>query len=86
MASGILFPTLSSIPVFIATILHPQDALVTLIVVTETPIAWHDTEAFLEETTVGEEPLGLTVRPCSGLLEEKRQTNWYPIYMEKITR
>eukprot|EP00903_Cladosiphon_okamuranus_P007797 g7546.t1 len=31
-------------------ILEKQEALVTLIVVTETPIAWHDTEAFLEET------------------------------------
>lgn len=32
----------------------------TLIVVTDTPVAWHDTEAFLEETKVGDEPLGMT--------------------------
>lgn len=38
----------------------------TLIVVTETPIAWHDTEAFLEETKVRENP-----RSRSGLLAEK---------------
>ena len=29
-----------------------QEALVTLIVVTELPVAWHDTDAFLAETKV----------------------------------
>ncbi|CAM9252372.1 unnamed protein product [Ectocarpus sp. 12 AP-2014] len=32
------------------TTLEQQEELVTLIVVTETPIAWHDTEAFVAET------------------------------------
>lgn len=36
-----------------------QEALVTLIVVTEIPVAWHDTETFVEEIKVGDKPLGL---------------------------